>query len=222
MGVIYCTINKINGKRYIGQDSNNNKSYLGSGTNIKKAINKHGIENFYKKILWEGSNEFLNEMEVYWLEYFNCENNTLFYNATNKPKGVPNGLFKGRKNTWGDKIGKSNSKPKPTSFPKGSNHALFGIKHSDKTKQLQSEKIKEFWKNNPDKIKQKSINQSLSTKGKSKNQPFKSILQYDLNGNLIKEWLSVPEAKKWLGKGDIVGCLYNRQKQAGGFIWKYK
>ena len=50
----------------------------------------------------------------------------------------------------------------------------------------------------------------------------KPILQYDLDNNFIKEWISRTEAKKWLGPGDISGCLLGKQKQAGGFIWKYK
>lgn len=30
-GVVYCTTNLLNSKKYIGQDSRNNPSYLGSG-----------------------------------------------------------------------------------------------------------------------------------------------------------------------------------------------
>lgn len=222
IGVIYCTINKINGKRYIGQDSRNNPKYLGSGTTIKNAIKKYGRHNFIKRILWEGDLEFLDEIEIYWLEYFDCENNNLFYNATNKPKGVPKGLFIGREVTWGDKIGEANKKPKPLDFPKGKDHKLFGTTHSEITKKLQSENIKQFWNNNPEIIKKAAKKRSTSSKGKPKNQPFKKVLQFDLNGEFIKRWNSVPEAKKWLGKGDIVGCLYGKQHQAGGYIWKYE
>lgn len=39
---IYKTTNLINSKIYIGQDSKNNLSYLGSGKLIKQAINKYG------------------------------------------------------------------------------------------------------------------------------------------------------------------------------------
>jgi hypothetical protein len=50
----------------------------------------------------------------------------------------------------------------------------------------------------------------------------KPISQYDLDGNFIKEWPSRVEAKKWLGGGDIAGCLKGKQKTAGGYFWKYK
>lgn len=49
--IVYCITNKINGKKYIGSDSNNNPNYFGSGTYIKKAIKKYGKENFAKTII---------------------------------------------------------------------------------------------------------------------------------------------------------------------------
>lgn len=50
----------------------------------------------------------------------------------------------------------------------------------------------------------------------------KPILQFDLKGNLIKEWNSITEAKQKLGKGDIQGCVLGKQKTACGYLWKYK
>jgi len=50
------------------------------------------------------------------------------------------------------------------------------------------------------------------------------VLQYDLNGNFIKEWSSQNEATKSLNKnGDGIGaCCRGKQKSAYGFIWKFK
>jgi hypothetical protein len=53
------------------------------------------------------------------------------------------------------------------------------------------------------------------------------IIQYDLEGNFIKEWESIDEAAKNLGKsyscsGSISSCCQNKLKTAFKFKWKYK
>ena len=51
-------------------------------------------------------------------------------------------------------------------------------------------------------------------------------VQYDLNGNFIKEWDSATEAKKCLNissQGISTCCVgKGKQKTARGFIWKFK
>lgn len=49
--IIYKTTNLINGKYYIGMDTNNDPEYYGSGYIFKKALKKYGKENFKKEIL---------------------------------------------------------------------------------------------------------------------------------------------------------------------------
>jgi len=63
-----------------------------------------------------------------------------------------------------------------------------------------------------------------SNKGPNENfrkSKFKSILQYDLEGNFIKEWDSIIEAKEKF-KGDIQRCCAGLSKTSCGYIWKYK
>lgn len=52
----------------------------------------------------------------------------------------------------------------------------------------------------------------------------KSIFQYDLEGNFIREWKSITKASEELkiNKGNIGSCLKGRYKSAGGFKWKLK
>jgi len=51
---LYKITNNVNGRIYIGVHSTKNlfDGYMGSGTNIIRAIKKHGIEKFTKKILY--------------------------------------------------------------------------------------------------------------------------------------------------------------------------
>lgn len=49
----------------------------------------------------------------------------------------------------------------------------------------------------------------------------KPILQYDLEGNLIREWLSATDVGKE-AQANICSCLKGKIKTAYGYIWKYK
>ena len=52
----------------------------------------------------------------------------------------------------------------------------------------------------------------------------KPILQFSKDGNFLKEWPSLAEAKRHLGisPGNICSCCKGKHKMASGFIWKYK
>ena len=51
----------------------------------------------------------------------------------------------------------------------------------------------------------------------------KSILQYDLDGNFIREWESISNASKKLNlnPSNIVSNLKDRHNSCGGFKWSY-
>lgn len=88
MGIIYLTTNKINGRKYIGVDTKNNKYYFGSGTAIKLAIKKYGTENFTKEIIESSDDkQYLFEREKYWINYYDAVNSHAFYNMSTGGKG---------------------------------------------------------------------------------------------------------------------------------------
>jgi hypothetical protein len=73
--------------------------------------------------------------------------------------------------------------------------------------------------------KKRSISSDTIQKMKNANPHKKSILQYDLKNNLIKEWDSINEARdfyKYKSEMGIIGTCKGRQNSSGGFIWKYK
>ena len=89
-GYIYKRQNKLNQKIYIGQHKHIkeevtlDKSYHGSGTIFKNALEKYGEENFtYELIDSAESPEELNEKEIYWINFYN----SLTPNGYNLTKG---------------------------------------------------------------------------------------------------------------------------------------
>ena len=88
MGIIYLTTNKINNRKYIGVDSQNNKSYFGSGKAIRLAIKKYGTKSFTKEILEESDDkEYLFEREKYYIEIYDAINSNEYYNMAEGGKG---------------------------------------------------------------------------------------------------------------------------------------
>jgi hypothetical protein len=50
----------------------------------------------------------------------------------------------------------------------------------------------------------------------------KPIVQYDINGNLIKRFIGINVAKRETGINNIEKCLSGERQTAGGYIWKYE
>lgn len=52
----------------------------------------------------------------------------------------------------------------------------------------------------------------------------KAVIQYDLNGSKIKEFVSIRDAERQTGidNSNIIACCKLRKRIAGGYIWRYK
>jgi len=88
--IVYKTTNSINNKFYIGVHStlNPDDSYLGSGYLIKKAIKKHGRNNFVKEIICMGfSKEDAFFLERLILREQRIKNKKLLYNLAEGGEG---------------------------------------------------------------------------------------------------------------------------------------
>jgi len=72
-GYVYKITNIINNKIYIGkrQSETFDEHYFGSGTIMKKVLEKYSKENFLRKILgWYNSETEIRLGEEYWIQYF--------------------------------------------------------------------------------------------------------------------------------------------------------
>ncbi len=99
--VIYKVTNLLNGKIYIGQTTNDNPNYYGSGTYINRAIKKHGLDIFKKEIIAHCNNrDALDLLEQQYIKFFNCK--------------VPNGYnFTNGGNSGPQLFGDSNPSKRP-------------------------------------------------------------------------------------------------------------
>ena len=81
---IYLTTNLVNNKKYIGYHYGyEDDSYLGSGSNILKAIEKYGRKNFKREIIEFCKNkEKAFEREIYWIDYYNAVQDDNYYNIS--------------------------------------------------------------------------------------------------------------------------------------------
>jgi hypothetical protein len=158
--VIYKTINLINGKIYIGQDSKNNPKYMGSGKILKLAFKKYGKENFKKEILEEckSINE-LDKREKYWIDKFNSTDEKIGYNIsyggqigwmsgmkhTEETKKMLSlkrkGVFVGKKNYFYGKKHSEESKKKMGRDTSNTKNGMYGKHHTEETKKRISKNL---------------------------------------------------------------------------------
>lgn len=148
MYYIYRIINKINRKTYIGQHKYNNlnDNYMGSGTNLRRAKKKYGIENFKKEILVFNisKKEYADILEK---TFITAERKRVgagnCYNITDGGKGCEGIKHseEAKKKMSDAKKGKKHSeehKQKLSETHKGKQLRL-GCKHSEETKKKMSE-----------------------------------------------------------------------------------
>jgi group I intron endonuclease len=227
--VVYQTTNLINDKKYIGKDKNNNPNYIGSGTDLKKAIKEYGKKNFKKEILeYCNDIEHLVEREKYWLELYDVENNDKYYNKTNKPFGnsglsdetkakIKQSLSKREwDDEWSKNISKGRKGIKSLEYRKGNKHGNY---QKPKSKEHKNNISKSLVGKKHSAERCENIRKNRFNCIESKRRP---VVQVDLEGNEITTFSSITEAKKQTNIKGIANVLIKKAKTAGGYIWKYK
>lgn len=107
-----------------------------------------------------------------------------------------------------------------------------GGKHSEETKKLigngnRGKKRSEEFKLNVSKRMSETKRSEESNKKRSNSMISKNkviVIQYNKNGEFIKEWESASDAYRELNISgtSIANNISGRSKSAGGFVWKYK
>jgi hypothetical protein len=89
MPIIYKTINKINGKVYVGVHyTSKNDGYLGSGIKLLRAVNKYGSDNFERITLERCNNRNALKREVFWIKKLDALNPNSGYNLSGDGTGI--------------------------------------------------------------------------------------------------------------------------------------
>lgn len=132
-GFIYVTTNIVNGKRYLGQKKFVDYwwNYLGSGTLLRRAIEKYGKENFTREIIDIAfSEEELDKKEYDYSIFFNVVESDDWYNLV-----VGGGVTYGQ-NPYANKTEEEMEeiRKKKSELSSGSNNPMYGRHHSAETK----------------------------------------------------------------------------------------
>lgn len=210
------------GKVYIGQSIDIDRRFRehkrvqkgNSGRKIIGSLKKYGPENHQFEILEECEIPQLHEREYFWKKFYTSVENGLNCDYFDN-SGGPRSEETKRKISEGCKGKKASEKTKQKMRkPKSEEHRA---------------KLKAIKQNVSEETKKKI---SESKKGKTPNRDYKAwaktrqipILQYDLDGNFIREWEGVKHAAKFLGCDPTTITAYMRKitKKGFGYLWKVK
>ena len=171
-GFIYLTIDLKNGKGYIGQHKIRNQKtldtqYIGSGKIIRDILKGNGNNKsrFHRQILCLCENqEELDEMEIYYIDYFDAIESENFYNCAEGGKG--GNKFANKAVDEMEEIGK-----KISIKNSGKNNGFFGKHHTYESNKKNSESNKKIWANKSIEEKEE-ISKKISIKVSGKNNPM--------------------------------------------------
>lgn len=192
---------------------------------LYKSFKKYGVENHIFEIIEECDFDELLCRERYWQDFYdvlngglNCvltqcgeQKRVLSEESVEKIKLANIGKIvstktreKQRQNNIGLKHPEWRNEVK-SKAQGGKNHWNYGNTTPKETLDKKSKSMKEFYKANP-------------------HPSSKSILQYDLNMNFIREWESALEVYNKLGFGRqaIQNCALGKSKTSNNYIWRYK
>jgi hypothetical protein len=239
-----CGIYKItspNNRVYIGQSNDIRRRILtyfepkggSSQVRLKASFNKHGIDLHNLIILEECEESLLNERERYWQEHYNvlsksglnCKMTTTLDKSgtlSNETKKLIGSKTKGTTKTCQSTMKKVYQYSKDGTFLQD----YISLREAERQTGIHSSSIRHSIKGRGF---SKSAGGYLWSYDKLKShfgyvgQIGKPIQQCSLDNKLIQEFDSICTASKQLNisKSGIIRCCKGKQKQCGGFTFKY-
>ena len=217
---IYCITNSINGKTYIGQHKTKdlNDKYMGSGTLLKKAKQKYGIQNFSKEILAiTETQENADILERVFIALYRADGKAEYNICAggNIPPTLQDFDLE-KQIEIKKKLSKSHKEAmnRPEVIEKCKlSHLGKRISDEQKRKLSESGKGKNTWS--------KGKHLSEETKRKIKENNGKSKKVYCVELNLIFNSIRQASSKLKLDSGSITRCCKGRLKTTGNYHWRY-
>lgn len=222
-GIIYCTTNLKNGKKYIGkmvfQYNSKDRAYLGSGIRLVRAIKKYGRENFIRETLCECNNRAdLNEMEKYYIGYYNAINSDLFYNLASGGEGGNLAKYKNFK-----KIARYALDGKfIDSFENAKEVERKLINYNHKSVLRSCWRIKNKYKDYIFRFYDETLGNDIAAYRSTQGDYLATkVLQLTQTGEILESFRSISEAYRLTQINNISACVRGVQKSAGGYLWRY-
>jgi hypothetical protein len=213
--IVYLTTNLINGRKYIGKDTRNRPSYLGSGKILKQAIKKYGKKNIKKEILAHANNvKELEYLEKYYIRYYNADDSIDFYNIMGGGTG-------------GKTIDQSFKKVKVYQFTITGDFIREWDSAKDAANYLNIDRSKIVTAcrtgNSCSEFLWSKTNTFININN-IKHRHICKIIQLSKSSVILKEWDNLGDIERNLGfnRANIHKCLKNKAKTMYGFKWKYK
>lgn len=232
---VYCHTNKSNNKKYFGITKQRPKDRWDSGHGYRSnryfwsAIKKYGWDNFEHEIIAENLTEQeAKDMEIQLISDHNTTDREIGYNITlggesgngiilsqeaRQKISIANKGHPTSKETR-DKISKAH---KGKIGLRGRDSPNYGRKATEETKRLLSishsgEKHRLYGKSQPKETRDKiGVSKSIQ------------VVQLDLNGNLIREWKSLTNAKEeGFQDSKISSCCKGKRLTHRNYVWMYK
>lgn len=193
---VYVHINKVNGKKYVGQTCKRPTERWDSGRGYKKcpyfwkAIKKYGWNNFEHEVIASHlTKEEADNFEILLIEKLNLRDRNYGYNLR---EGGSHGSISDetRQKIREANTGKRHSDEtiqKLREIKTGDKNDFYGKHHSEESKRKISDGVKNSQNNNS-----------------------KTVYQYDLQGNFLKEWRNMTRVAEAYNVGRTTVMRYCR------------